>query len=144
MPSLAMNTRATVIPCLVYRDAHAAIRWLCETFGFTKKAVYEGDDGSVMHAELTFGNGMIMLGSVSRDTTFGKLMVQPDELDGRETQTACVVTSDPDEIYRRARAAGAKILLDIEDKDYGGRAFTCTDLEGHIWNIGSYDPWKQE
>ena len=141
MSSLPMNTRSTTIPCLAYRDPHAAIRWLCENFGFEKKAVYEGDDGSVMHAELTFGNGMIMLGSVSKDSAYGKLICQPDEIGGRETQTTCLIARDPDEIYRRASKAGASILMDIKDNDYGGRGFTCTDLEGHIWSIGSYDPW---
>jgi uncharacterized glyoxalase superfamily protein PhnB len=140
--SLAMNTRCTTIPCLVYRDAHAAIRWLCENFGFEKKAVYEDDRGGVMHAELTFGAGMIMLGSASKESAYGKLIAQPDEIGGRETQTTCLIASDPDEIYRRATRAGAKILLGLKNNDYGGRGFTCADLEGHIWNIGSYDPWK--
>ena len=52
-----------------------------------------------------------------------------------------MIVSDTDAIYARAKAAGAEILLDIEDKDYGGRGFTCRDLEGHIWSFGSYDPW---
>ena len=141
MSSLAMPTRATTIPCLAYRDARRAISWLCDNFGFVKHAVYDGDDGSVMHAELSFGNGMIMLGSVKKDTEYGQLVVQPDEIGGRETQTTCLIASDPDEIYRRAKAAGAQILMDIKDNDYGGRGFTCADLEGHIWNVGSYDPW---
>lgn len=142
MSALAMNTRATTIPCLCYRDAHAAIRWLCENFGFEKKAVYAGDDGSVMHSELTFGNGMIMIGSVHKTSEYGRLIAQPEDIGGRETQTVCLIASDPDEIYRRAQAAGAKILMDIRDNDYGGRGFTCSDPEGHIWNVGSYDPWK--
>jgi uncharacterized glyoxalase superfamily protein PhnB len=49
---------------------------------------------------------------------------------------------DADEIYRRAKAAGAEIVIEIKDEDYGGRVFSCRDPEGHLWNIGSYDPWK--
>jgi uncharacterized glyoxalase superfamily protein PhnB len=52
-----------------------------------------------------------------------------------------LIASDADAIYARAKAAGAEILLDIKDEDYGGRGFTCRDREGHIWNFGTYDPW---
>jgi uncharacterized glyoxalase superfamily protein PhnB len=139
--SLAMNTRVTTIPCLTYRNAHAAIDWLCSNFGFVRKSVYEASDGSIAHAELTFGNGMVMLGAARPAAEYGRLIAQPDEIGGRETQTTCVIARDPDEIYRRVRAAGGSILIDIKDNDYGGRGFTCADPEGHIWNIGSYDPW---
>ena len=54
---------ASIIPCLRYRNAPAAIEWLCQAFGFEKSAVYPGDNGTIAHAQLTFGNGMIMLGS---------------------------------------------------------------------------------
>lgn len=142
MTAAAKGTRATVIPCLRYRDAPAAIDWLCATFGFTRQAVHANPDGSIAHAQLTFGNGMIMLGSVSgKDTPWGRLIKQPDELGGAETQSAYLIVADADAIYARAIAAGAEILLDIKDEDYGGRGFTCRDPEGHIWNFGTYDPW---
>ncbi|MEX2092217.1 MAG: VOC family protein [Pirellulales bacterium] len=141
MSSLAKNTMANIIPCLSYRDAATAIEWLCSTFGFEKHAVYPGEGGTIMHAELSFGNGMIMCGTKKSDTPFGRLIKQPDEIGGCETQTAYVIVADADVIYQRAKAAGAEILLDIKDEDYGGRGFTCRDLEGHIWNFGTYDPW---
>jgi uncharacterized glyoxalase superfamily protein PhnB len=138
----ARNTRATVIPCLRYRDAPAAIDWLCAAFGFEKQAVYPNPDGTVAHAQLTYGNGMIMLGSVSaKDSEWGRLIKQPDEIGGAETQSAYLIVSDADAVYARAKAAGAEIVLDIKDEDYGGRGFTCRDPEGHIWNFGTYDPW---
>jgi uncharacterized glyoxalase superfamily protein PhnB len=140
MPDLAKNTRATVIPCLRYRDAQAAIEWLCQAFGFEKHLVVPNQDGTIAHAQLSFGNGMIMLGSVV-DSDFGRLMRQPDEIGGAETQTAYVIVSDADAVYARAKSAGARIVLDIKDEDYGGRGFTCRDLEDHIWNFGTYDPW---
>jgi uncharacterized glyoxalase superfamily protein PhnB len=75
VPTLAKATKATVIPCLRYRDAPAAIEWLCSTFGFNKQAVYPNSDGTIAHAQLTFGNGMIMLGSaVEKATEWGKLI----------------------------------------------------------------------
>lgn len=142
MSTLAKHTKATVIPCLRYRDAPKAIEWLCQTFGFEKQLVVPGEDGTIVHAQLSFGNGMIMLGSVlEQETEFGRLMKQPDEIGGAETQSAYLVVSDADAIYARAKAAGAKIVIEIKDEDYGGRGFSCRDLEGRLWNIGTYDPW---
>jgi len=142
MSDSAKAVRPTTVSCLMYRDPNAAMQWLCDTFGFTQHAAYEDPPGRVVHAELTFGSGMVMLGSVRADSPYGKLVAQPDQVAGRETQTVYVVAADPDDIYRRAKAAGAKILLDIKDEDYGGRGFTCSDPEGHIWTVGSYDPWQ--
>lgn len=144
--TMAANTRATVIPCLRYRNAPAAIDWLCTAFGFERQTVHANTDGTIAHAQLTFGNGMIMLGSVSptglaTDSAWGRLIRQPDELGGAETQSAYLIVTDADAVYAQAKAAGAEILLDIKDEDYGGRGFTCRDLEGHIWNFGTYDPW---
>jgi len=140
MASVAKDTRATVIPVLRYRNAPAAIDWLCRTFGFEKHLIVPEGDGRIAHAQLGFGNGMIMLASVT-DTEFGRLMKQPDEVGGCETLTIYAVVSDADAVYARAKAAGAAILLDIKDEDYGGRGFSCRDLEGHIWSFGTYDPW---
>jgi uncharacterized glyoxalase superfamily protein PhnB len=140
LASLAKNTRATIIPGMSYRDAAAAIQWLCDTFGFEKQAVHEGKGGTVEHAQLTFGNGMIMCGT-KRDSAYGKYIKQPDETGGCETQAAYVIVTDADVLYQRVKAAGAEILIDIKTEDYGGRGFTCRDLEGHIWTFGTYDPW---
>jgi uncharacterized glyoxalase superfamily protein PhnB len=141
MVSNAAKTRATVIPALRYRDANAAVRYLCEVLGFEKHAVYEGSEGTIMHAELSFGNGMIMLGSVV-DTPFGKNISQPDDIGHRETQSPYLVVADADAVYARAKKAKFEIVLDIKEEDYGGRGFTCRDPEGHLWTVGTYDPWK--
>ena len=82
-----------------------------------------------------------MLGSVV-DSEWGRLMKQPDEIGGFETQAACLVVADADAVYHRAKEAGAAIVFDIKDEAYGGRSFSCRDLEGHIWHIGTYDPWN--
>jgi len=132
---------STIIPSLRYRDAPATIEWLCRAFGFEKHAVY-ADGEIVHHAQLTYGPGMIMLGSVDNSGEWGQRIVQPDEIGGRETQACSVVVSDADEHYARARAAGARIVVDIADQDYGGRAYTCRDLEGRLWWFGTYNPWN--
>ena len=139
MSSIPKQTLCTVVPCMRYRDAPAAIEWLGSTLGFETQLVVSNDDGTVAHAQLSFGNSMIMLGSVF-DTEYGRLMKQPSEIGGFVTQSTYLVVNNADLVYGRALEAGAKILLDIKDEEYGGRGFTCRDPEGHVWSIGTYDP----
>jgi len=143
MKSYAKNCKSPVIPALRYRNAKAMIEWLVTAFGFEKQAVYAGADGAVMHAQLTFGNGMIMIGPVDNAAPAAKLFKQPDEIGGAETQSPCLIVSDIDAIYAQAKTAGARMVLDLEEKGYGGKAFSCADPEGHIWHVGTYDPWEQ-
>jgi uncharacterized glyoxalase superfamily protein PhnB len=133
---------SSIVPCLRYRDALAAIDWLCRAFGFEKHAVY-ADGDTVLHAQLVFDNGMVMLGSAGNAGEWGRHMAQPDEIGMRETQSACVVVADVDAHYARAKAAGAQVVIDIADQAYGGRGYACRDPEGHLWWFGSYDPWQQ-
>ncbi|WP_317201846.1 VOC family protein [Janthinobacterium sp.] len=140
MSLIPTNTKAALVPCLRYRDAPAAIEWLCQAFGFEKQLVVPNEDGSIAHAQLSFGNGMIMLSSIF-DTEFGRLMKQPGEIGNANTQSCYLIVNDADAVYRRAREVGAVIVLDIKDEDYGGRGFTCRDPEGHLWSLGTYDPW---
>lgn len=142
MSKSAVATKSTIIPCLRYRDALAAIDWLCEVFGFEKQAVYTNPDGSVAHAQLTLGGGMLMIGSVVADSEWGKLICQPDDIGGDETQSPYLVVPDADQIYERALKRDAEIVIDIKFEDYGGRGFSCRDLEGRLWSVGTYDPWQ--
>jgi uncharacterized glyoxalase superfamily protein PhnB len=134
---------STVIPTLSYRDAPAMIDWLVRAFGFEKQAVYMDGD-VVLHAQLTWGDGMIMLGSAGKDGDWAKLMAQPNEIGGRSTHGVCVIVTDPDAHYARAKTAGADIVIDIADQHYGGRGYACRDPEGYVWWFGSYDPWNPE
>lgn len=131
MPNFAAGSRSNVIPGLGYENASAMIEWLCGTFGFEKQVVYTGPDGRVMHAQLTFGNGMVMIGSAASGAA------------ASETKSSApyLIVTDCEAVYAKAKAAGAKILADLEEKPYGGKAFTCADPEGHIWHVGTYDPW---
>ena len=141
MPSIAKNTVSTVIPAMRYRDANAAIEWLCKAFGFERHLVVPGENGTVAHAQLSFGNGMIMLGS-AREDEFGQRVKPPREIGGIGTQSAYVIVEDADAHYARAKAAGAEIVMEVEDQDYGGRLYACRDPEGHLWSFGTYDPWS--
>ncbi len=142
MPNAAKNIGATIIPCLRYRDAPKAIEWLCAVFGFEKHLVVAGAGDTIAHAQLSFGDSMIMLASVAKvESEFGRLIKHPDEIDGMETQCPYLFVSDADLIYQRAKAAGAKFVIEIKDEEHGGRGFTCRDLEGHLWSVGTYNPW---
>ena len=142
MTTTPKHTRATIMPCLRYRNAPAAIEWLCGTLGFEASLVVRNEDGTVAHAQLTFGNGMIMLGSAV-DTEYGRLLQQPADTGMRVTQGAYLVVNDADKVHARVLDAGGEVVLPLQDEDYGGRGFTCRDPEGHVWSIGTYDPWAE-
>ena len=131
---------STIIPTMRYKDAPAAIEWLCNAFGFEKHLVVPGEKGSIVHAQLVLGNAMIMLSS-EHDNEYGQLIRTPQDLNGYNSQAPYLIVEHIDEHYAKAVQEGAEIVMDIKDEDYGGRGYTCKDKEGHIWNFGSYDPW---
>lgn len=137
---MSASTGSTIIPCLRYDDAPRMIDWLCAAFGFQAQAVHRDGD-TVHHAQLVHGTGTLMLGSTQRGSDWGELITQPRDIDGRTTQSPCVVIADVDAHYATAKAHGAVIVQDIADQPYGGRGYSCRDPEGHLWWFGSYDPW---
>jgi uncharacterized glyoxalase superfamily protein PhnB len=136
------ESRSTVIPGHRYRNAPAAIDWLCKVFGFERHAVYEGENGTIAHAELTLGGGMIMLGS-GKDDEFGRGFKSPGELGGIETRSVYLVVPDADAAHARAVAVGATIIRPLQNTPYGSREFAVKDPEGHSWSAGTYDPWQK-
>jgi uncharacterized glyoxalase superfamily protein PhnB len=130
---------ATIIPSVRYRDAARMVDWLCSAFGFERHLVVPGENNTIAHAQLTLGNGMIMLGT-ARDDPYGAL-VRPAREVGTLTGSVYIVVPDADAHYARAKAAGAEIVFDIKDEDYGGRGYAARDPEGYLWNFGTYDPW---
>ncbi len=143
MTELAKMTTATIVPTLRYQDAHAAIDWLERAFGFHRHFVVEDGEGGVAHAQLTFGNGMIMLSS-AHDDEFGQMQRPLASTNAPVSQSPYVIVTDVDAHHARALAAGAVIVMAPEDKDYGGRGYGCRDPEGNLWSFGSYDPWQDE
>lgn len=133
------DTISTVIPTLRYHDARAAVDWLCEAFGFSRHLIVDGDGGGIAHAQLRFGNGMIMVGS-ARDDEFGQLQVPPSS--GPVTQSPYIIVSEIDDHYAHAVSRDAQIVIEIRDEAHGGRFYSCRDPQGHLWNFGDYDPWK--
>lgn len=133
---------STLIPVMRYRDAPAAIDWLCQVFGFARHQVFANPDGTIAHAELKFGGGMVMLASTSKTGDYAQLIKQPDEVGGFETQSTYLTVEDVDAVYARAMAAHAPIKIALQNSEEG-RGFSCLDLEGHLWSIGNYNPWTQ-
>jgi uncharacterized glyoxalase superfamily protein PhnB len=128
------QTSPNIYPALSYRDAAAAIDWLVTAFGFQKLMVVPNPDGTIAHAELSFGPGVIMLGTAKQD----KGWMSPRDLSG-VNQTLYVYVEDLDAHYARARAAGAEVG-ELYDTDYGSHEYSARDLEGHYWSFGTYLP----
>jgi uncharacterized glyoxalase superfamily protein PhnB len=137
-----IETKACIIPVLRYSDAARAIDWLCEAFGFQKHFVAPGANGSIDHAQLTLGNSMIMLSS-AHDNEFAKLQTTPQNCGDITTQSTYIIVENVDAHHNRAVAAGAQIVMQLRDEPYGGRHYSCKDLEGHLWNFGNYNPWQE-
>jgi uncharacterized glyoxalase superfamily protein PhnB len=137
------DTLPTVIPMLSYEDAGAAADWLVQAFGFRERHRFADDDGTVLHAELELGDGVVMLGSppgyvaprrhrescdVARRTYSSSYVV-----DG-----TLVYVDDVDAHAGRAREAGAALLSEPEDQPYGDRTYRVEDLEGHRWMFSKH------
>ncbi|MDO9381736.1 MAG: hypothetical protein Q7T86_02640 [Hyphomicrobiaceae bacterium] len=141
--SLSGSQTAThLVPLMRYRDVGIASEWLCAAFGFEPHFAAKAPDGAVFYAELRLGDSMIMLGAAgepSPDDVMGEL---PGAAGDANVQSCYVVLDDVDAHYEQARRAGATVTLDIKSDDIGGRGYSCRDLEGHVWNFGTYDPWK--
>jgi uncharacterized glyoxalase superfamily protein PhnB len=123
-------------PTLRCRDAEAMIHWLKDVIGFTERVVYRSDDGAVQHAELAYGSSILMLGQ-SRDDEYGRLV---GDIGGRRTDSLYVAVSDPDALHAKAKAAGAKIEMELRNTEYGSRDFACRDPEANLWSFGTYWP----
>jgi uncharacterized glyoxalase superfamily protein PhnB len=130
-----MSEKATVtaslFPATTYADAPHAVRWLQDAFGFAEKAVYPTEDGKIAHAELSFGNGILMVGS-ARDEPGNPWAANPIGI--------YVAVDDVDAHCARARAAGAEIVIEPRDTDYGSREYSARDCEDRLWSFGTYRP----
>ncbi len=129
------STNSILYPSLFYDDAPAAIEWLVKAFGFRKRLVVPGPDGTVLHSEMSYEDGVIMIGSSKPE----RGCLSPRRL-GAVSQALSVRVQDPDAHYARAKASGAEIIRELQDEDYGSRGYMAKDLEGHQWYFGTYRP----
>ena len=139
--------KPNLIPCLRYRNAPEAIEFLCRAFGLQRHFVLpdESDASLVVHAELTFGDGMLMLGSARDDHDRRNYRMRtPGEAEG-VTATVCLLVDDVDAHHARAAAAGAHVIAGPYDNDgYPGRSYEARDPEGFIWIFTTYAPRQIE
>ena len=128
-----------IVPMLSYEDAAAAIEWLTRAFGFRERLRYTEPSGTLTHAELELGSGVVMLATPSSDyesarrhrescEAMNTWLRSPFIFDG-----VYVSVDDVDAHFTRARAAGAVILSEPQDQSFGDRHYRCEDLEGHRW-----------
>jgi uncharacterized glyoxalase superfamily protein PhnB len=124
----------TIVPYFGYRDAAGAPRWLADAFGFVLNQEFSAPDGAVMHAEMTVGRGVVMIGTGE----------PPPEGDPSATSPTghgiYVVVDDVDVHHERAEATGARIVYGPEDTDFETRRYRALDPEGYEWSFGIYSP----
>ncbi len=116
----------TITPYLLYEDVEAALDFLARAFGFQETLRYSGDTGYINHAEMAYGDGSIMLGDPGDDYRNPKRL-------GTASVQIYVDVADIEATYERAKAAGAEIIEEPADQDYGMRRFGAKDPEGHSW-----------
>ena len=124
----------SVWPVLTYKDAPAAAEFLVRAFGFQVRGMYtnEDDPNVVEHAELRWPpGGGVMFGTAGKDDgPFGRRVPGNDSV--------YVVCDDPDALFAGATAAGAEVVRELRDEDYGSRGFVVRDPEGNLWSFGTY------
>ena len=123
--------RPSFIPSLVYKDNRAALKWLQSAFGFDASEVLTDANGNIVHAEMSHGDGVVMIGGEWADWT-----KSPASIGGKNTQRIHVrIERDIDLHCARAREAGAIIVMEPADQFYGERSYLAADLEGHHWTF---------
>ena len=125
---------------VTYRDAAPMIDWLCDAFGFAVRLKVESEPGRIKHAELTYGDGLIMVGEeeFGPDARWGVDRRSPVAIGGSNTQGLMVYVDDIDAHCARDRTGGAKVVDEIALHDYGegywaDRSYGALDPEGHLW-----------
>jgi PhnB protein len=118
-----------IAPYLLYEDGAAAIDFLIKAFGFEEVMRME-EGGVVNHAELRLGDDSIMLGDPGADYE------GPNKADHR-TALVHVYVDDVDAHFGRAKAAGAEIVMEPTDQEYGDRRYDAKDPEGQLWSFAT-------
>ena len=115
-----------------------------QCFWFSKTPCVPDTNKKITHAELTHGSVMIIIVFLNSGTEFAKLIKHLNDIGGFETQSPYIVLN---EIHinkhdRKAKEYGAKIIIELKEEDYGGKNYSFYDLQGYLWNFGTYNPWK--
>jgi uncharacterized glyoxalase superfamily protein PhnB len=117
-----------ITPYLYYEDLDAALKWLAKAFGFKPYGTrMKGPDGKTSHAAMKLGEGIVMMGRPP-DRSYKN----PKRL-GQATQSLYVGIENVERHFERARKAGASVLEEPQDTEYGHRRYGVCDPEGHEW-----------
>jgi uncharacterized glyoxalase superfamily protein PhnB len=123
--------RPAFISSVVYKDNRAALAWLQRAFGFDAAEVLVDAHDNILHAEMSHGDGVVMISSEFADWTRS-----PSSIGGTNTQRIHVrIEKGIDEHCERARQAGATIVMEPTDQFYGERSYVAIDLDGHRWTF---------
>jgi uncharacterized glyoxalase superfamily protein PhnB len=126
------DPRPSLTAVVCYQDPKAALAWLERAFGFELYMLIEDEAGAPLHAEMRFGNSLLMVGSEWTENH-----KSPKVLGGKNTGAVHVqLEADIDSHCARAWAAGAEIVQALATQPYGDRTYACRDPEGHIWSVG--------
>jgi uncharacterized glyoxalase superfamily protein PhnB len=125
------TARASLGSALYYRDPWKALDWLEQAFGFERVMVLSDAQGRLAHAQMSFGDGYIMVG-----TEWADFIASPASVGGKNTQSIHVQLKEGIDAHcTRARAAGARIDQEPADQFYGDRTYRARDPEGHLWTF---------
>jgi uncharacterized glyoxalase superfamily protein PhnB len=118
---------AAVVPVLIYEDVGKAIDWLCDAFGFTERLRAGGRDGRVVHAQLSVGEGAVMLGAQGAE-------FRPPR-SNEVNQYVLVRVEEVDRHFEHAKQSGARIVHPPTNMPFGERPYTAEDFAGHRWTF---------
>ncbi|MFF7381204.1 VOC family protein [Streptomyces griseoluteus] len=125
--------RHAVIPHIMVEDAAAAIDFYERAFGAREDFRIDAPGGGILHAEVTIGRSVLMLGDASVDEAVTASFAAPASLGGGTSVTLHVFVADVDSLAERAQAAGAEILQPPKDMFHGDRTVILKDPSGHMW-----------
>ncbi|NNK89502.1 MAG: glyoxalase, partial [Saprospiraceae bacterium] len=125
------SSHGTMFPGLRYSDATTAIEWLCNTLGFKKLLVVPDEKGTIVHAQLSLGTGIIMIGSESNNE-YGLHVRPPYKLENINTQSPYIYIENIEAHYNHTKSSGADIVIELREEEYGGKHYLVRDPEGHL------------
>lgn len=122
----------TLTPYIAVEGAERAIAFYIRVFGATERMRLPGPEGRIGHAELQFGQAVLMLADPWPEGQF-----TPPQGPGH-AHTLHLYVADVDAVFARAIAAGATELRPVTDQFYGDRSGMLRDPFGHVWNLASH------
>lgn len=130
-------------PSLTVRDVEKALDFYQRAFGFKAKESMKGPDGKIMHAEMTYNDAVIMMGP---EGAFGNPCKSPASSGVLPPITLYFYCEDVEALFKKATAAGAKVIMPPENMFWGDRMCRLSDPEGYYWgfatNVADFDPSK--